>query len=214
MNDLTLIYLTANLIPEETAERVREDIPPGYPIVSISQEPISLGRNLCVGKIGSSPYNYYWQILLGAQNADTEFVATCEDDTLYPAEHFTHRPTGDYAYNANAWLGGAKTFWQSPNMNSFGFYISRRLPLIELLEHRFSLFPEAPGQKMQRHFHEPGVFEYDPPVGVETFTTRLPVVAFEHRGTLSGKRKRFGDPGVPSLATIGSAESLYNEYWQ
>ena len=99
-------------------------------------------------------------------------------------------------------------------MNSFGFYISRRKALIQLLENRFSCYPEPPSNIIQKHFHEPGVLEVDKPVKVETFKTEIPIIAFEHRGTLSGKRKRFGNPGVKELKPFGSAETLYNYYWR
>jgi hypothetical protein len=203
MNDLTLIYLSASLINPETqrkiAKHLLETTKDQYPCITIIQ-----GFNY--PRVGSSPYNYYKQFLEGCYKASTEFVATCEDDTLYPSEHFTKRPPEgfNYAYNANTWLGGT---------SSFGFYISRRLPLIELLENRFKVYPEAPTLALQRHFHEPGVFEYDPKVEIALFTTLQPIIAFEHRGTLSGKRKRFGDKGITTLPFYGNAHELYEQYW-
>ena len=209
MKDLTLIYLSANLLPLDTRVKVLDHLitsDKNYPFIRVIQ-----GVNYPL--VGSSPYNYYKQILAGCIQASTEFVATCEDDTLYPAEHFTHRPIGDYAFNTNAWLGSNKVFWQSNKpMNSFGFYISRRLALIDLLLQRFETYPEPPPLLLQRHFHEPGVFEYDNPVTVETFKTEHPIIAFEHRGTLSGKRKRFGNPGVKTLDGL-SAKDLYDNYF-
>jgi hypothetical protein len=206
VNDLTLIYLSANLISESTSKKILQYLPSQYPLIKIIQS-VNYPNSV------SSPYNYYKQILEGCYQSGTEFVATVEDDTLYPAEHFIHRPKGNYAYNTNAWLCGNKTYWQSPNMNSFGFYISRRLPLIELLENRFNHYPEPPSLFVQRHFHEPGVLEVDPFVKVETFHSNIPIIAFEHRGTLSGKRKRFGDPGIKTLKLFGDAKALYNQYW-
>lgn len=209
MNDVTLLYLSANLIPSDTSNKIFDQLPlSDYPVVRIVQ-----GVNY--PRVGSSPYNYYKQILEGCCEATTEFVATCEDDTLYPREHFTHRPLQgfDYTYNINAWLGSNKVFWRSKSMNSFGFYISRRTVLIELLEYRFKVWPDPPSLIEQRHFHEPGVFEYDLKASVCHFSTKVPIIAFEHRGTLSGKRKRFGNPGVASLADYGPARSLYDSFW-
>lgn len=211
MNDLTLIYVSANLIPEFTQAKILNrhfKIFTQYSVIRIVQ-----GENY--PKVGSSPYNYYKQFLEGCYQAHTEFVATFEDDTLYNAEHFTKRPAEgfNYAYNTNAWLGSNKVFWRSPNMNSFGFYISRRKALIKLLENRFKHFPAPPSVDIQRHFHEPGILTCDGLVKVDTFATTEPIVAFEHRGTLSGKRKRFGNSGIPELDPYGSAKDLYKHYW-
>lgn len=224
MNDLTLLYLSANLIPETTQHKVIEHLATithdyAYPVVLVTQKPVKSTFNQFMEiralNQGSSPYNYYKQVLQGCYQARTEFVATCEDDTLYNAEHFTKRPRKDfnYAYNTNTWLGSNKVFWRSHNMNSFGFYISRREALIKLLEHRFEVWPHSLSLYEERHFHEPGVFEHDLPTKTGHFSTSVPIIAFEHRGTLSGKRKRFGNPGVPELKDYGSAKKLYQSYW-
>ncbi len=220
--DLTLCYFSANLIPESTQAKIIEDLLDStkrqYPIVSVTQKPMDLGLNIIWSVLESSPYNYYKQLLECALNARTAFLAVCEDDTLYPTDHFSFRPSEgfDFAYNTNTWLCGARTYWRSPNMNSTGFYIAQREALISLLKHRFSIWETAPALELQRHFHEPGVWEHDLPVQVETFASGIPIIAFEHRGTLSGKRKRFGNPGVeiiPGAEWFDKAEKLYNLFW-
>lgn len=217
MNDLTLLYVSANLIPGVTQNKIINKLPASYPIIFVTQQPLSdwYTPNILWPVKESSPYNYYKQVLEGCYYAHTEFVAIVEDDTLYNAEHFTHRPSEgfNYAYNTNTWLAGNKTYWQSSNMNSFGFYICRRKALISLLEDRFMFYPEAPSLLQQRHFHEPGVFEFDKPVKTCHFSTKEPLLAFEHRGTLSGKRKRFSNPGIESLEPYGNAYALYKAYW-
>jgi len=74
MGDLTLLLATANLLPDETARRIRQALlyvtGNRYPVVSVSQRAIDFGSNICVGEIGASKYNAYWQLYIGAQAVD------------------------------------------------------------------------------------------------------------------------------------------------
>jgi hypothetical protein len=105
--DLTIIYLTLNLMPDAWVDFQLEHLKKaadGCPIISISRNPMDLGTNL----IQSEPrsyWNIYMQILRGALVAKTPFVAVAEDDTLYTKEHFqTFRPPMDtVSYNRSRW---------------------------------------------------------------------------------------------------------------
>ena len=108
MKDITILHYTANLIDELFAVNIRNHLlsilPKEVPIISISHKPINFGKNICVGEIGSSPYNIYKQILIGAQQVKTNFLICHEDDSLYNLEHFQYRPPKDtFAYNINRW---------------------------------------------------------------------------------------------------------------
>jgi hypothetical protein len=76
------------------------------PIVSVTQEPVDLGDNICVGKIGSSWLNLYKQLKAGAERATTKYVAMAEDDCLYTQEHYDWIPPRDdtFYYNENVWF--------------------------------------------------------------------------------------------------------------
>jgi hypothetical protein len=46
----------------------------------------------------------YRQVLEGAKQASTDYVAVAEDDVLYSPEHFKFRPKpGHWGYNMNPW---------------------------------------------------------------------------------------------------------------
>jgi hypothetical protein len=63
------------------------------PIVSVSQKPLKLGRNICVGE---KPYSYtseFMQIRIGLESITTPYVLTAESDFLYPPEYFQFTPT-------------------------------------------------------------------------------------------------------------------------
>lgn len=70
----------------------------GLPIVSVSQEPLDFGDNICVGDIGRSRHNIYRQLRLGLQRAQSRFVVVCEADFLYPPAFFQFNPEREDTY--------------------------------------------------------------------------------------------------------------------
>ncbi len=149
MKDLTVIYLTANKIPENFAEYQRKillEAIEDYPLISISRKPLDFGKNLIdAGEISAS--NIYRIILRGAKEAETEYIAIAEDDTLYDKEHFNfYRPEKDtFAYNQNRFslfTWGVPTYsWRNRKANST--LIAPRKLLIEALEERFAKYPDG-----------------------------------------------------------------------
>jgi len=91
----TIIYYTANR-EGECFERVIRDqilrVAGGLPIISVSQQPLDFGVNICVGEVGISNQNAHRQFQIGCQAATTEFVHAAESDTLYPPEYFQFIP--------------------------------------------------------------------------------------------------------------------------
>ena len=71
-NDLTIIYYTANRISPHFMANTQKQLlvaAAGTPIISVSHKRMNLGQNICVGRIGRSSYNIYWQILQGVRAA-------------------------------------------------------------------------------------------------------------------------------------------------
>jgi hypothetical protein len=132
----TIIYLTDNSLSPEIAglcQRVLVREAGGLPIISVSQRPVDLGRNICLGEIGRSWISLYRQLLAGCAAAETEWVAVCEHDCLYTHEHLSYRPVGGgvFHYNTNCWLvqwGG-----NHPELNGMYSYWPRRLVLSQLI---------------------------------------------------------------------------------
>ena len=222
--DLTLLYCTANIMPDETAEKIRQnlvEVTEGkYPIISVSQKPINFGVNICVGEIGKSCYNFFKQMLIGARTVKTKYIANVDDDSLYVAEHFTHRPSSEnvFIYNINTWFAGDRDFWRQKDMSGMFCHICPTKALIDNLSPRFAMYPTAPAD--QRHWGELGKFDTEfgiPNALVETFATKLPLATFEYRGSLNGKRKRFGvtnpDYYTKYLEPYGNAFDLRKKYW-
>ena len=157
MEDLTIIYLTANQLPSSWASFQRKILTEAvcnYPIIAVSRLPLdahwyklpNLVHNIADTK-PKSLSNIYWQMLQAAKMADTEYVATAEDDCLYHKSHFTFfRPKADeFAYDQNRmglFTWGKPTYnWRNRKSNCT--LIAPRKLLIEALEERFEKWPDG-----------------------------------------------------------------------
>jgi hypothetical protein len=149
INDLTIIYLTASLIPEEFGKFQRQvllDAVKDTPIISVSREPLDFGINILDdGK--KCTHNIYVQMLRAAKMAKTKYIAVAEDDTLYHETHFTfHRPADDvFAYDQNrlALFTWGEPMYHWRNRRSNCSLIAPRELLIEALEERFARWPNG-----------------------------------------------------------------------
>jgi hypothetical protein len=139
------------------------------PIVSVSQKPIELGRNICVGDIGRSWLSLYKQLMAGLEAIETKYVAMAEHDCLYKHSALSWQPPRDdtFFYNANHFLvegpGG-----NHPELYGMFSYWPRRMALSQLVC-SVELFKESNreilelldmGLKVDRGLHyygEPGV---------------------------------------------------------
>ena len=218
LDDITLVYYTANRVGEFFANNVRRHLLgllDGTRLISVSQKPIDFGENICVGDIGYSTVNVYKQILVGAKLVKTRYVGCCEDDTLYNKEHFSYRhPTEAFVYNANNYRVRVNGFWHKRNRKGMYSCIAPTELLIKTLEHRFSVYPDGHGSM---GFGEPGKFEHMvglPPVPYTGFTTEPPILTFSHRPSLSGVRRFLPtDTFVEELPFWGRAEDLWKEFY-
>ncbi len=104
----TILYYTSNReTPKFEAKIVAKLLENcgNLPIISVSQKPMDLGKNICVGDVGHSYLNLYRQQLVGAKKAKTEYLIFAEADFLYPKEYFEFEPKGEniYLYD-NVWI--------------------------------------------------------------------------------------------------------------
>jgi hypothetical protein len=219
--ELTVIYYSANRIEERFAEKVRrhlEETAAGLPIISVTQKPVALGRNICLGDIGFSTWNVYWQVLVGAMHADTPWVACAEDDTLYTDEHFAARPPHDvFWYNLNRWWVEPQAVYRWRNRAAMMTCVASRSLMVETLSTRFKAYPEPIFDKKKlRSWGEPGRYEGNlnlPQVRREMFSTMLPVVTFDHKGSLYGIRRWNKDDRLErELPHWGPAADLIEEF--
>jgi len=212
MNDLTILYYTANTIPEITGQKVRDYLlkvtENQFPIISVSQKPLNFGQNICVGLIGRSKYNCYKQILIGVKEVKTKYVACAEDDTLYAMDHFAYRPReGIFSYENNMWFAEENCFWRWENINNrSGMWGC--IATTETLPNKF-LFWGEPGYHdrlygMQNRFAQ--------------FESENPTVVFRYRESMGGFKGGRREVRTPenityNLESFGGINKLWRSYW-
>jgi len=233
--DLSIIYYTSNYLDEHNSyflsntKKYLKLAIGDTPMISVSHKPLlDMGENICVGNIGRSNRNIYWQILQGAKAAKTKYVATAEDDVLYTPEHYKCRPTRDNLlfYNMNKW---SIFTWSKPMTFSwrkrkiiFALICSRNL-LIDSLEERLEKYPEYEGA----FCGEPGKYESKlkiTPRESEEGWSGTPIVVFSHPHALgfvtvppgrerpAGERKALGPLRGTELIPWGSCHDVMRLY--
>jgi hypothetical protein len=216
MAEISAIYYTALAAPERfraTLVANLLDAMGDIPIIEVVKPP----------EVPASQAQIYRQVLEGAKQAKTRYVACCEDDVLYSPEHFKFRPKDNHwGYNMNAWSiftwGEPMFTYKTPggrrNLNSL---ICERQLLIDHLEERFSKWDESNIDK--RIFGEPG--KYDNQLGTtpypsQYFYTNPPNIVFSHQTALGfkelGTRKRVGDVRATEIPYWGTAKQVRSLY--
>lgn len=120
----TIVYYTSNREEDRFEQVIQEQIlraASGLPIISVSQQPLDFGRNLCVGEVGISNQNAHRQFQIGCQAATTEFVHAAESDTLYPPDYFQFIPEeAQSAYRTPVYLfrWGGDRFYRKKSSES------------------------------------------------------------------------------------------------
>jgi hypothetical protein len=229
MDDITILYYTASIAPAGFSENVRKHLleitENKIPIISISQKPIGFGHNICVGEIGASVYNEYRQIFEGLKITKTDYIACCEDDTLYVPEHFSYRPKDDniVSYNVNKWQLDERGIYFTRARFAMLGCISRTDLMYKILEMRFNKYPTAEACKdlsgaQWRGMCEPGKGErYTglPWVSVERFTTEHPLITFHQKNSLEGSvlKKLSAYVRREHLDPWGSGQELWKKFY-
>jgi len=150
MKDLTVIFLTVNKVPwMKFHNEVLLDAIGEYPLITISREHIDGLPGIQLSQAGTeqSHDNLFRQLLRGAKEATTPYVALAEDDTLYSRDHFDLRPAlNAFGYNWNRWslfTFGEPTYSFKRRFCQGGSILPR-LYLIEALEERFAKWGTIP----------------------------------------------------------------------
>jgi hypothetical protein len=107
MGALTVLYYSSNVEKPDFEKKIIANLVKStdLPIISVTQKPTKLGRNICVGEIGNSYINEYQQILVGLKEIKTEYYISAEADYLYPTDYFTFEPDGENIYRSNnVWI--------------------------------------------------------------------------------------------------------------
>lgn len=111
---VTAIYYSSNRerpeFENKIIAKIKQNCP--YPIVSVTQKPVDLGTNICVGEHEQSYANALLQLKTGIEATDSPYITALESDCLYPPSYFTFIPpitTEAYFYKPiwilQSWIG-------------------------------------------------------------------------------------------------------------
>lgn len=222
-NDITIIFLTANKVPEKWAEYQKGILLEAVgksPIITVSYKPLDWGTNIIQTATPSSA-NIYKQMLRASKMADTEFIGIAEDDVLYPYEHFhSYRPEPDiFAYNQIRWQVHTwqPLFYWRKAISNYSLIAPRKL-LIEALEERFAKYPEGRGEGK---FGELGRRDSEREMGVtprntKEFATDIGMVCVHHKYGLDileqKEKKKAGYVRALEIPYWGRAEDIVKRF--
>lgn len=188
MKNATIVFCSSNMEKPEFEAKIRQNILDncgGLPIISVTQKPIDFGKNICVGsEIGVSGFNFFRQVLIGCEAANTDFIISAEADCLYPPDYFTYRPDRkDVCYrNSNLYV--------MPDLRDFYFYKGEGATHAQIVGREFyiktltKLFDKAPmWSAEEKNFPKERHRKEDVFNKIEYYRTENPVVQIKtHRG--------------------------------
>lgn len=211
----TIVYYTSNQEDPKFEKKIVGTLvknAAGLPIISVSQKPMDLGKNICVGEVGLSYLNEWRQILIGARAAKTKYIVFAESDFLYPKEYFSFEPAYECVYRcSNVWIVYKDRDFFYRKKYSEGAQMVRRDYIIDALEYNLAGMPEwldgkdIPWQssRQRRNLHS---------MPHKTFNSRYPCVSFKTGdGVREGTRTIKGSQ-VDKLDIWGKIGDLKAEY--
>lgn len=211
MESVTILYYSSNKEDprfEEVIRRKLQENNPGLPIVSVTQKPADLGKNICVGDVGASYLNLNRQLQIGAENIATDFVLMAEADQVYPPEYFIFQPENKRAFYdyTNVYILNLHRNWRfrKKKMTEGARMVGR-----EYLLERLNVILEGKPQ-----WQDGRTSRLDQPCPREdlfkhTWTGENPVVAFKTgKGVSSGMNFIRGEKPQIELPYWGSLEEV------
>lgn len=210
---VTIIYCTSNRENEDFENKIKEDLlekSKDIPIISVSQKPINLGKNICVGNVGASGFNFLRQVLIGCEAANTQFIISAEADCLYSPDYFDFMPIKDnvcYRNNNTYLMGYRRNYFYKKNEGGTWCQVVNREFYIKQLKELLDKQPEW-STEMKNFPKEIGKKLFD---SFEIFTTKYPCISIK---TGKGMRKYSHSERIPinSLFYWGSGLEIRKKY--
>lgn len=207
-----VIYLSSNREDPEFERKIREDLLSkceGLPVISVTQKPIELGKNICVGDVGVSGFNFIRQVLIACENSDADYVIHAEADCLYSPDYFTFEPPRlDACFrNSNIYVQKYKQDYCCKKEGSTFSSIVGRKFYIERLKKLFTNQPQwnTEYKNFPKEINKPYFEHY------EYFSTGFPCISFK-----TGRGMRWHSPSdevpVYELPYWGSIEEVKRKY--
>jgi len=209
--EATIIYYTSNREKPEFEEKIKANLLKAcgdLPIISVSQKPIDLGKNICVGDVGLSYINEYRQILIGLKEVKTEYFISCESDFLYPKDYFEFKPSGENIYRSdNVWV--VKELYNKKSYSE-GAQIAKTNYMIKFIEHYLDGLPMwfngKPNKNKIYRQHQKELWRLP-----FTFIHTNPCITFKTSNSVN-KKTKVEDYQVNTLPIWDNINKLKNEY--
>lgn len=216
--DVTIVYYSSNREQPSFEQKIVSQLVQRAgpsPIISVSQAPMDLGTNICVGNQGTSPANAFRQLQIGAAAATTTFVCTAESDFLYPRDYFDLVPSDPQTFYCmhDMWVvfvcrGRAKMFFQKFSADAGAMIVGRDV-LVRRIDEILSGYPTwAPGAA---GIGFPSIVDKRC-VRREEVVLKEPILSFKTDQNMHRKTPIRRITGCRELAPYGSAMELYREF--
>jgi len=152
----TIIYYSDGHIDEDLARAVKKNLvkaAANIPIISVTQEPMKFGKNICVGTKPRSNRSIYEQILAGLEAAEPgSVIYLCEHDVFYCSSHFAHVPEVkeriEYNQNRFYWAVGQPEYLPARGKWALSQIVAYREYLMEQV--KVALKAEQPSSEIYR----------------------------------------------------------------
>lgn len=185
--NITILYYSSGRENPGFEQRIIERLiraSKGLPIISVTQKPLHLGHNICVGDVGASGFNLFRQVLIGLKKVKTKFVASAEADSLYPDTYFDFIPEkDDVCYRATQ-------IYVMPDARDYFFHKEEGTVLGQIVGRDFylstleKLFQGAPQWSIEeKNFPKERCKQDDIFTEIKRFDPPAPIITFKtHRG--------------------------------
>jgi len=219
--DKTILYYSSNREDPVFEQKIVDDLlskAGNLPIISVTQKPMNVGKNICIGDKGQSYINEWRQIVIGAKEATTEYLIMAESDFLYPPEYFQFEPKGEniYLYD-NVWI-----MWMEGTFKSFhrksrseGAQVIKRQYLIDILEAYLVRYPGWWGEEYKKEGpHHSPYFSAHRKKKIAFFHGENPSISVKTRQGINWMVGRLGGKGniSRSLPYWGDVKKLRNKF--
>lgn len=184
------------------------------PIISVTQKPIDLGKNICVGEVGVTGFNFFRQMQIACEEAKSDFVISAEADCLYPPDYFQFIPERkDVFYrNQNIYVMGYKRnfCYVKPQGSTFAQIVGRE-HCLKILKGLFKDFPQWSTEIQDNNFPKGRHKQQDIPDRQEFYSSLNPCISFK---TGNGMRYASSSVRIPvyRLPYWGSTRRLKRKF--
>ena len=189
----------------DNAEIEMDDLP----TYSVTQKPMGLDNNVCVGNVGVSGFNFCRQLQMVVELAKVDYVISCEADCLYSPDYFTFIPPKlDRVYrNTNNYvLPYKKDYWYRKDSQT-AFQVAGRDFLLNRLNYLLKDQPvwDTEMKNFPKEIGKPFLEEWD------TFKTKYACFQIK-TGDSMRKQTRHEKESIGELPYWGTAKEVREKY--